>query len=53
MSFFADYPDYSAQYPDYPAQVKYEDEYEEKYRPPQQSDNGQYGREEGEYNDYN
>uniref|UniRef100_A0A336K613 U1 small nuclear ribonucleoprotein 70 kDa n=1 Tax=Culicoides sonorensis TaxID=179676 RepID=A0A336K613_CULSO len=52
-----DYPDYSAQYNNYPAQVKYEDEYEEKYRPTDQNnyaehENGQnYSKEEGEYDD--
>ncbi|XP_063702719.1 U1 small nuclear ribonucleoprotein 70 kDa [Culicoides brevitarsis] len=51
-----DYPDYSAQY-NYNAQVKYEDEYEEKYRPNEQNnyeqhENGQgYSKEEGEYDD--
>lgn len=53
---FTDYPDYSAQY-NYPAQVKYEDEFEEKYRPNDQNnydqhENGQnYSKEEGEYDD--
>lgn len=53
-----DYPDYSTQYNNYPAQVKYEDEFEEKYRPNDQNnydqhENGQnYSKEEGEYDDW-